>query len=127
MQIRNTLIMAVVLIFVGGFVYFYEVRGRAEREEAERQEELLVHFDSEQVTALELTTTSGTESICAVRIPVIVFVAPGPEVTSTTPVFPVARENPSAMWVAPCSCRVSTNLIGESTNASKTGIAAPPG
>lgn len=27
MQIRNTLIMAVVLIFVGGFVYFYEVRG----------------------------------------------------------------------------------------------------
>ncbi|HJO02432.1 MAG TPA: DUF4340 domain-containing protein [Acidobacteriota bacterium] len=60
MQIRNTLIMAVVLIFVGGFVYFYEVRGRAEREEAERQEELLVHFDSEQVTALELTTTSGT-------------------------------------------------------------------
>ncbi len=62
MQIRNTLIMAVVLIFVGGFVYFYEVRGRAEREEAEEQEALLLHFDSEQVTALELTTADGTVS-----------------------------------------------------------------
>ena len=60
MQIRNTLIMAVVLILVGGFVYFYEVRGRAEREETERQEELLLHFDSDQVTGLELTTAAGT-------------------------------------------------------------------
>jgi len=60
MQIRNTLIMAAVLILVGGFVYFYEVRGRAEREETERQEELLLHFDAEQVTAIELTTAAGT-------------------------------------------------------------------
>ncbi len=59
MQIRNTLIMAVVLIFVGGFVYFYEVRGRAEREEAERQEALLVHFESDQVNAVELATADG--------------------------------------------------------------------
>ena len=60
MQFRNTLIMAVVLIFVGGFVYFYEIQGRAEREEAERQEELLMHFDSDQVTGVELTTATGT-------------------------------------------------------------------
>ncbi len=60
MQIRNTLIMAVVLILVGGFVYFYEVQGRAEREETERQEELLLHFDSDQVTAIEVTTAAGT-------------------------------------------------------------------
>ncbi len=60
MQIRNTLIMAVVLVLVGGFVYFYEVQGRAEREETERQEELLLHFESDQVTAVELTTSAGT-------------------------------------------------------------------
>ena len=33
----------------------------------------------------------GTESMCAVRMPVMVLVAPGPEVTSTTPALPVAR------------------------------------
>ena len=36
-------------------------------------------------------TTMGIESINAVAMPVIVFVAPGPEVTSTAPVLPVAR------------------------------------
>ena len=36
-------------------------------------------------------TTIGTESIRAVRRPVTVLVAPGPEVTSTTPGLPVAR------------------------------------
>ena len=44
------------------------------------------------------------ESINAVAIPVIAFVAPGPEVTKTTPGLPVALEYPSAAWVAPCSC-----------------------
>ena len=33
-------------------------------------------------------TTMGTESIWAVRMPVMVLVAPGPEVTSTTPGSP---------------------------------------
>ena len=36
-------------------------------------------------------TTMGIESICAVAIPVTALVAPGPDVTSTTPGFPVAR------------------------------------
>ena len=40
----------------------------------------------------------------AVAIPVIALVAPGPEVTKTTPGFPVALAYPSAAWVAPCSC-----------------------
>ena len=48
-------------------------------------------------------TTSGTESMWAVAMPVTALVAPGPEVTSTTPGLPVARAYPSAMWVAPCS------------------------
>jgi hypothetical protein len=40
--------------------------------------------------------TIGTESIKAVAMPVTVLVAPGPEVTMTTPTLPVAREYPSA-------------------------------
>ena len=50
-----------------------------------------------------VSTIIGTESISAVSRPVTVFVAPGPEVTSTTPALPVERANPSAIWVAPCS------------------------
>ena len=36
-------------------------------------------------------TIMGIESMKAVAIPVMAFVAPGPEVTSTTPGLPVAR------------------------------------
>lgn len=35
--------------------------------------------------------TIGMESMYAVAIPVMALVAPGPEVTSTTPGLPVAR------------------------------------
>ena len=38
-----------------------------------------------------VTITMGTESICAVAIPVIRFVAPGPEVAQATPGRPVTR------------------------------------
>ena len=40
---------------------------------------------------MAVMTIIGTESISAVSRPVTVFVAPGPEVTSTTPGLPVAR------------------------------------
>jgi hypothetical protein len=53
-----------------------------------------------------VNTTTGIESMHAVAMPVTVFVAPGPEVTRHTPIFPDARAYPSAMWTAPCSCRV---------------------
>ena len=43
------------------------------------------------------------ESINAVAMPVIAFVAPGPDVTKTTPGFPVALAYPSAACVAPVS------------------------
>ena len=37
------------------------------------------------------STTMGMESMQAVAMPVMALVAPGPEVTSTTPGLPVAR------------------------------------
>ncbi len=52
--------------------------------------------------------TIGEESIIAVAMPVTRLVAPGPLVAIATPTLPVARAKPSAMCVAPCSCRVST-------------------
>ena len=60
MQTRNTVIMAVVLVLLGAFVYFYEIRGREAREEAERQAELLLHFDVDQVERVAVTTDEGT-------------------------------------------------------------------
>ena len=39
----------------------------------------------------------GEESIMAVAKPVVIFVAPGPEVAMATPTFPLARAYPSAI------------------------------
>ncbi len=60
MQTRNTLFMAVVLVAISAFVYFYEIRGRAEREETERQESLLLLFEAEEIVGLSITTDEGT-------------------------------------------------------------------
>jgi len=62
MQTRNTLLMAAVLVALSAFVYFYEVRGRADREEAAEQEALLLHFESEDVIGLSIATADGTVS-----------------------------------------------------------------
>ena len=62
--------------------------------------------------------TIGDESIIAVAIPVTMLVAPGPDVAIATPTFPVARAYPSAMCVAPCSCRTRMWRIGKSSMAS---------
>jgi len=62
MQTRNTLLMAVVLVAISAFVYFYEIRGKADREEAARQETLLLSFESEDVSGLSVTTAEGTVS-----------------------------------------------------------------
>ena len=50
-------------------------------------------------------TTIGVLSISASAIPVMVLVAPGPEVTTVTPTFPETRAYPCAACVAPCSWR----------------------
>ena len=55
------------------------------------------------VATCPVKTTSGKESLYASVIPVMAFVAPGPLVTTTTPVLPETRAYPSAACVAPCS------------------------
>jgi hypothetical protein len=59
MQTRNTVIMAVVLLAISGFVYFYEIVGRPEREEAERVAGLLVVFEDAEISELSVTTADG--------------------------------------------------------------------
>ena len=56
-----------------------------------------------KVGTCPVSTTSGIESISASTRPVTALVAPGPEVTRTTPGLPVARAYPSAACTAPCS------------------------
>ncbi len=49
---------------------------------------------------------NGMLSANAVAMPVITFVAPGPEVTAQTPTFPETLENPLAACAAFCSVRI---------------------
>jgi hypothetical protein len=53
----------------------------------------------------------GMESACAVYNPVIMLVPAGPDVPMATPTRPLVRAQPSAMWVAPSSCRTIRCLI----------------
>ena len=55
--------MAIVLVVLAGFVYFYEIRGREAREEAERVEGLLLDFDTESVQGITLETAEGLVEI----------------------------------------------------------------
>ena len=57
-----------------------------------------------EVATCPQNTTIGTPSLRASCIGVTTFVAPGPEVTNTTPGLPVTRAYPSAICPAPCSC-----------------------
>ena len=52
--------------------------------------------------------TMGIESIIAVAIPVVRFVAPGPDVAIATPTRPLALAYPSAACAAACSWRINT-------------------
>jgi len=58
-KLRNTVLMAIVLVVLAGFVYFYEIRGREAREEAERIENLLLDFDADSVEGVTLETSGG--------------------------------------------------------------------
>jgi hypothetical protein len=52
--------MGIVLVALASFVYFYEIRGREAREEAERVEGLLLDFDADEVASLDLETEEGS-------------------------------------------------------------------
>ena len=67
MQTRNTLLMAAVLVLLGVFVYFYEIRGRETRETAEREASRLLSF--EPTDARRLTVETADETVVVERQP----------------------------------------------------------
>jgi hypothetical protein len=61
----KTLIWAALLLVLAAFYYVYELEGTKKRQEATRQQELLLRFAADDVT--ELTIQRPTETITAVK------------------------------------------------------------
>jgi Domain of unknown function (DUF4340) len=61
----KTLVWAGVLLALAAFYYVYEIQGGKRRQEATRQQELLVHFAADDVTGL--TLQRATDTITAVK------------------------------------------------------------
>lgn len=56
---RTTLILVLLALGLGGFVYFYEIRGATQRQEAEVRQQIFT-FTQEQVQALSIQTRGQT-------------------------------------------------------------------
>lgn len=57
---KTTLILLLLALGLGGFVYFYEIRGATQRQEATAQEKQIFEFEEAQVTALSVKTQTQT-------------------------------------------------------------------
>lgn len=61
MNPRNTLVLFGVVVALGAFVWFYEIRGAVARDEAvEAEKRLFPDVETDSLTALELETVDGT-------------------------------------------------------------------
>ena len=78
-------------------------------------------------TSMPLSTMTGEHSANAMEIPATELARPGPGETSTTDGFPVARDQPSAMWINADSCRPVNTSMPSSRHASYTGNNGAPG
>lgn len=54
MKLKNTLILFLIMAVLGGYVYFYEIKGGEEREQIEKLEEQLFNFEKDSVKAIEI-------------------------------------------------------------------------
>lgn len=59
---RTPLILLITALLLGGFVYFYEVQGKPQREEAKTTSEQVFSFQEADVQTLNLTTQAQTLS-----------------------------------------------------------------
>ena len=53
---QTTLILLLLALGLGGFVYFYEVRGATQRQEAKANEQQIFSFEEEQVQSFTVKT-----------------------------------------------------------------------
>jgi hypothetical protein len=54
MKLMQTLILFLILVVLGGYVYFYEIKGGEEREKLAKLEEQLFNFEKDSVNAIEI-------------------------------------------------------------------------
>ena len=78
------------------------------------------------VPASGVIITTGECAQYAAAIPVTQFEIPGPFWPMTTPWRPLAREYPSAMCAAPCSCTTGINSIPAGAKMSMASMKAEP-
>ena len=64
MSFKTTIIVAVLAIALGAYVYFYEIKGGEERRQAEQQAKKIFLFEDDQIQGLTLTH-SGEEIVLA--------------------------------------------------------------
>lgn len=63
MNPRNTLLLAIVTALIGGFVYFYEIEGGAERDQAEEDaSRLFPGVNDDAIQWIELVTSDGQKA-----------------------------------------------------------------
>lgn len=65
MRFKGTLVMLVICLLLGGYVYFYEIKGGEQREKAKEAEKQVWKLDSQSVRQIEIL--SGGAQITAVR------------------------------------------------------------
>ena len=63
MNPRTTALLALVAVLLGGFIYFYEIRGETTGQSA-REDEKRLHpgLEADRIDAVELTTEDGVEA-----------------------------------------------------------------
>ncbi len=62
MQPRHTAVLALIAALLGAFIYFYEIRGGAERTAAEaKRNQLWPEIEADQITSLSVTTVHGVQ------------------------------------------------------------------
>lgn len=59
---RTTLILLLLALGLGGFVYFYEIQGTSQRQEAKEQKRQIFSFKEDQVQAFTVTTQNSSLS-----------------------------------------------------------------
>ncbi len=60
MRFKSTFLLAVLFIVIGGYVYFYEIRKEAERQEAEETANRVFVFDMDEVSRIYLKNYTDT-------------------------------------------------------------------
>ena len=67
MRFKNTIIYGIIFVGLLAFVYLHEIKGGAERKEAEQRAKKMLVFDEEKVQQVTIAHTGGDTVVCARR------------------------------------------------------------